>query len=66
MPDTKLRALGKSHSREGFDIHPQLYDIWLESLLLTIRQHDPELEQLDQLAWAEVLGKGIDIIKSYY
>ncbi|WP_312958560.1 globin [Stutzerimonas nitrititolerans] len=66
MPDTKLRALGKSHSREGFEIHPQLYDIWLESLLQTIRQHDPELQQQDQLAWTEVLGKGIDIIKSYY
>jgi len=66
MPDTKLRALGKSHSREGFDIHPKLYDFWLDSLLLTVRQHDSKLEKQDLLAWSEVLGKGIDIIKSQY
>lgn len=66
MPDTKLRALGKSHSREGFDIHPQLYDLWLASLLKTVREHDPKLEQQDLRAWTEVLGKGIDIIKSHY
>lgn len=66
MPDTKLRALGESHSRTGFNIRPELYDIWLDSLLQTIRQHDPELEPADLLAWQETLGKGIDVIKSHY
>lgn len=66
MPETKLRALGESHSRTGFNIRPELYDIWLDSLLQTIRQHDPELEPADLLAWQETLGKGIDVIKSHY
>nr|MBF0683551.1 globin [Pseudomonas sp.] len=66
MPDTKLRALGESHSRTGFNIRPELYDIWLDSLLQTIRQHDPELEPADLVAWQETLGKGIDVIKSHY
>ena len=66
MSDTKLRALGQSHSREGFDIRPELYDLWLDSLLLAVKQHDPEVDVEDLAAWREVLGKGINVIKSYY
>ncbi|MND77600.1 hypothetical protein D3C80_692850 [compost metagenome] len=66
MSDTKLRALGQSLSREGFDIRPELYDLWVDSLLLAVRQHDPEVDLEDLAAWREVLGKGINVIKSYY
>ncbi len=66
MSDTKLIALGQSHSREGFDIRPELYDLWLESLLLAVKQHDTEVTGEDLAAWREVLGKGINLIKSYY
>lgn len=66
MPDTKLRALGKSHSREHLDIRPELYDLWLAALLKTISQHDRQLEQQDIEAWRTVLNKGIDVIKAHY
>ena len=66
MPDTKLRALGQSHSRTGFDIRPELYDLWVQSLLSTIRQIDSEAGPEDIAAWDEVLNKGINAIKSYY
>ena len=66
MSDTKLRALGKSHSREGFDIRPELYDLWLDSLMLAVKQHDAEASGEDLSAWREVLGKGINLIKSFY
>lgn len=66
MSDTKLRALGQSHSREGFDIRPELYDLWLDALLLAVKQHDAEATQEDLIAWREVLSKGINLIKSFY
>ncbi|BAP78188.1 globin [Pseudomonas sp. MT-1] len=66
MPDTKLQALGKSHSRAHLDIRPELYDLWIAALIKTIRQHDRQLEQLDLEAWQVVLNKGIDVIKSHY
>lgn len=66
MPDTKLRALGQSHSREKLDIHPELYDLWIEALLKTIGQHDEDLQPADVQAWREVLNKGIDVIKAAY
>ena len=66
MPDTKLSALGKSHSREGFDIRPELYDLWVDALLLAVRQHDPQAGGDDLAAWREVLGNGIAVIKSFH
>ncbi|MBV2132382.1 globin [Pseudomonas sp. MAP12] len=66
MPDSKLRDLGHSHSREGFDIRPELYELWLEALLQTVAEHDREAGADDLRAWREVLGKGIALIKSYY
>jgi len=66
MPDTKLRALGQSHSRTQLDIHPELYDLWIAALLKTIGQHDDELQQADLQAWRVVLNKGIDVIKAAY
>lgn len=66
MPDTKLRALGESHSRARLDIRPELYDLWIDALLKTIRQHDGELQQQDLKAWHMVLNKGIDVIKAAY
>ncbi|MBV2133898.1 globin [Pseudomonas sp. MAP12] len=66
MSDTKLRALGQSHSREGLDIRPELYDLWLDSLLLAVKEHDKDADTDILAAWREVLGKGINLIKSFY
>ncbi len=66
MPDTKLRALGATHSRAGFDIRPELYDLWQQSLLLTIGEHDPQCCAETRTAWSEVLNKGISVIKAGY
>lgn len=66
MPDSKLRAIGQSHSREGFDIRPELYDLWLDCLLQAVRVHDREAGESDLAAWREVLGPGIALIKSFY
>lgn len=66
MSDSKLRALGESHSRARLDIRPELYDLWLNALLHTIARHDPEYSDEVRQAWREVLEKGIAIIKSHY
>ncbi len=66
MPDTKLRALGASHSRAKLDIAPELYGFWLDALLQTIKLHDPECTAQIIRDWREVLGKGIEVITSHY
>jgi len=66
MPDTKLRALGESHSRFKMDIRPELYDLWLDALLNTIDQFDQQCDAETRQAWREVLNKGIAVIKAGY
>lgn len=66
MSDSKLRALGESHSRTRLDIRPELYDLWLDALLLTVSSHDGQFGPALREAWREVLGKGIALIKAGY
>jgi hemoglobin-like flavoprotein len=66
MPDTKLRQLGKTHSREGFNIPPHLYQLWVDALLSTIKRHDNEHSLDVHNAWIHVLNRGIEVIQSYY
>ena len=66
MPDTKFRALGVTHARDGFNIRPELYDLWLVSLQQAIGDHDKACNADILQAWREVLSKGINVIKSEY
>lgn len=66
MPDTKLQALGCSHSRKAMDIRPELYTLWTDSLLQTIREHDSEADTHTINAWFEVINKGIAVILKQY
>lgn len=66
MPDHKLQALGKSHSRHGHDIHPEWYDIWLNALMDTLRHHDAEFTAETEAAWRRAIQPGIDLIRSAY
>ncbi|WXL25032.1 globin [Ectopseudomonas mendocina] len=66
MPDTKLRALGESHSRFKLDIRPELYDLWIDALLAAISEHDKDYSIEIRQAWVEVLNKGINVIKAGY
>lgn len=66
MPDTKLRALGKSHSREGLNISPELYSLWIDALLLAIGENDKQADTAVKKAWREVLEQGISVIKASY
>ncbi|WP_020209242.1 globin [Gilvimarinus chinensis] len=66
LPDTKLKALGKSHNRQGYNIRPHLYNTWLEALLETLSKHDPMYSERIDTAWRRVLAPGIELIKGAY
>ncbi|MBC8290054.1 MAG: globin [Planctomycetes bacterium] len=62
----KLRRLGRSHSREGLQIEPQLYDTWVNTVIECVREHDPETSEAVESAWREVMEPGIELMKSLY
>lgn len=66
MSDRKLRALGESHNRHQYDIKPEWYGLWLDSLMRTVRQHDPEYTPELEHAWRDVLEPGIELIRGAY
>lgn len=66
MPDTKLKALGCSHSRKAMNIRPDLYNLWTDALLKTIREHDPEADSATLSAWKEVINQGVAVILNEY
>lgn len=66
MPDRKLRALGESHNRHHYNIKPEWYGLWLDALMKTVRQHDPDYSPELGEAWREVLTPGIELIRGAY
>jgi len=66
MPDTKIRALGESHSKKNMDIHPMHYGLWLDALIETLEKFDPEFNQELGSTWREVLLPGIQMIQNMY
>lgn len=61
-----LQTIAKAHSRTGFDIPPQLYEFWLDSLLSTVKAYDHAYSvELDQ-AWRDALRPGINYMKGAY
>ncbi len=56
-----LRVLAEKHQDLG--AQPEHYDLWLQSLLATVREHGGEKEPQVAQAWCAVLSKAIALMK---
>ncbi|MBI1345918.1 globin [bacterium] len=63
---SKLEHLGKTHSRGGYNIRPELYPLWIGALIRTVKKHTPDFDATSEKAWKSVLQKGVDLITSWY
>jgi len=61
-----LARLARIHSRGEQDIPPALYDRWLDSLMQTVREFDPQFDQNTELAWRLTLAPGISYLRFGY
>ena len=61
-----LQQVGESHGGQGFKVAPELYPLWLDTLMETVRQHDPESNDDVESAWRVVARGGLDLIISKY
>ncbi|TQV86302.1 globin [Exilibacterium tricleocarpae] len=64
--DDYLVKVAERHNRENIDIRPGLYDLWIESLIFTVAQYDPDFDETVELAWRLVLATGITYMKFKY
>lgn len=62
----RLRRVAMRHSELDRDVAPRHYDTWLDSLVSTVREFDPEFTSEVELSWRVVLAPGIAYMKYRY
>jgi hemoglobin-like flavoprotein len=65
-PEKYLKDLAESHSRRGYNVGSEFYVLWLDSLLATIKECDPEFSPEVEEAWEAVMMVGIRYMLSRY
>lgn len=62
LASSQVDIMGGRHARLG--VTPDLYDLWLECLLATVAESDPEYSPAVERAWRDGLGPGIARMKA--
>lgn len=65
-PARYLVDLARLHGRPQLDIGAALYDNWLDSLIATVRECDPQCTPEVEEAWERVMTAGIAYMVSHY
>ena len=61
-----LEHLGKTHSRGQRGILPELYELWLDSIVEAVREMDPEWNEKLEREWRVRLRPGMQIIMAAF
>jgi len=66
-PDAYLAEVAERHGAGQLEIGAELYDLWLDSLLATVKECDPEFSPEVEKAWEDVMMVGIQYLcRSYH
>ena len=65
-PSEHLYRVAHRHSAGEIGVAPELYDVWLDALVATVAEHDPEFSAEVELAWRMAFAEGITLMKHYY
>ena len=61
-----LEEIAERHDRRHHDIKPEMYSIWVDCMLQTVREFDDQYAPDVDRAWREALATGIRIMTSKY
>ena len=61
-----LAQTARRHSKTAIDIPPQLYVLWLDSLVNAARTCDPSFDEEIEANWREAMQPGIDYLISFH
>ena len=62
----RLITIRESHNRAHMNVRPELYPVWVDCLVETAAQCDPDFDQQLDREWRAVLQPAIDFICSGY
>jgi len=60
----ELRAI--RHDRRHLDIKPEMYELWKESLVDTVRDFDPRADARTEQAWRKVVQQATEFMTARY
>ncbi|MEN8131187.1 MAG: globin [Pseudomonadota bacterium] len=63
ISDDYIEKIADRHGKKELNIELDLYDLWLENLIDTVRDYDPDFNKEIELAWRLVLSAGITYMK---
>ena len=63
---TELLRLGELHGRDRINVPPELYPLWVEALMESLREYDPQHNEMTEPAWREAVSAGIKLMISKY
>jgi len=61
-----LKRIAEMHNRNELDVRPELYEYWLDALIYSVQQCDPEYSKSTESAWRQIMRKGIDYMSAAY
>jgi hemoglobin-like flavoprotein len=61
----EINQIAKNHGKYKLNIPAETYDLWLECLVDTAREYDPEFNSHVETAWREVMSPGLKYMKSF-
>jgi len=67
-PDLRhhIDTIARTHNRNGYNIKPYLYNLWLDALCETVAELDPDYSQELKQYWRAHMQLSIDHITSAY
>lgn len=64
--DDYIEQIAIRHNRNNLNITPDLYDLWLQALIETVSDYDPDFDDSIELSWRLVFSSGITYMKFKY
>lgn len=62
----RIEALGRIHDRNHRNIRPELYTVWMDSLLTAVRDSDPEYSAELATQWTSALKESLELMQAMY
>lgn len=57
-----IQGIAETHSRRGYRIRPELYDLWLDALCEAVARHDPQCTPDLESRWRLAMRPAIDLM----
>ena len=61
----EMNHIAKIHGKNKLNLPANMYDIWVDCLVDTVKEYDPEFNSQIETAWRVVMAPGIAHMKSF-